>query len=79
LPLRLLLPPILAWTHKLKKVSMKRFQRPEKVTWYESEGNYEVLFTNTRCSAGFGTTHEGNVIKRTLLHRKRLMSFMLAR
>jgi hypothetical protein len=56
------------------------FPRAEKVTWYENDGFYEVLFTNNEVQCRLWYDRQGNVTKTERYYTENGLSpFMLAR
>jgi hypothetical protein len=65
---------------QVEKGFNEAFPKAEKVTWYESEGNYEVLFTNNEVQCRLWYDREGNVTKTERYYTENGLSpFMLAR
>lgn len=48
---------------KIEKHFNASFPNAEKITWYETDGYYEVLFTNNKVKCRLWYDHDGNVTK----------------
>ena len=48
---------------KIEKSFNESFPKAEKVTWYENDSYYEVLFTNNHVTCRLWYDHDGNVTK----------------
>jgi hypothetical protein len=65
---------------KIEKNFKESFPKAEKVTWYENDSFYEVLFTNNQVTCRLWYDHEGNVTKTERYYKEEGLSpFLLAR
>jgi hypothetical protein len=65
---------------KIEKNFKESFPKAEKVTWYENDSFYEVLFTNNQVTCRLWYDHEGNVTKTERYYKAEGLSpFLLAR
>jgi hypothetical protein len=65
---------------KIEKKFKEAFPKAEKVTWYESDSYYEVLFTNNQVTCRLWYNHNGNVTKTERYYKAEGLSpFLLAK
>jgi hypothetical protein len=65
---------------KIEKNFKQSFPNAEKVTWYEGDSFYEVLFTNNQVSCRMWYDHAGNVTMTERYYKEDGLSpFLLAR
>jgi hypothetical protein len=65
---------------KIEKTFKESFPKAEKVTWYESDSYYEVLFTNNQVTCRMWYDHDGNVSKTERYYKEDGLSpFLLAK
>jgi hypothetical protein len=65
---------------KIEKNFKQSFPKAEKVTWYEGDSFYEVLFTNNLVTCRLWYDRDGNVTKTERYYKEDGLSpFMLAR
>lgn len=69
-----------ALDEKIEKHFKAAFPNAEKVTWYEADSYYEVLFTNNHVTCRLWYDREGNVTKTERYYKEEGLSpFMLAK
>ena len=65
---------------KIEKNFKSSFPKAEKVTWYEADSYYEVLFTNNQVTCRMWYDRDGNVTKTERYYKQEGLSpFVLAR
>lgn len=65
---------------KIEKNFKESFPKAEKVTWYENDSFYEVLFTNNQVTCRMWYDHDGNVTKTERYYKEDgLNPFILAK
>src|SRR6478672_495967 len=65
---------------KIEKSFKESFPKAEKVTWYENDSFYEVLFTNNQVTCRMWYDHDGNVTKTERYYKEEGLSpFLLAK
>jgi len=65
---------------KIEKTFKESFPKAEKVTWYENDSYYEVLFTNNQVTCRMWYDRGGNVTKTERYYKEEGLSpFLLAR
>ena len=65
---------------KIEKRFKESFPRAEKVTWYEGNGYYEVIFTNNQVNCRLWYDESGNVTKTERYYTQESLSpFLLAK
>lgn len=65
---------------KIEKTFNESFPKAEKVTWYEADSYYEVLFTNNQVTCRMWYDRNGNVTKTERYYKEEGLSpFLLAR
>lgn len=65
---------------KVEQSFKASFPKAEKVTWYENDSFYEVLFTNNQVTCRMWYDHDGNVTKTERYYKEDGLSpFLLAK
>ena len=65
---------------KIEKTFKESFPKAEKVTWYENDSYYEVLFTNNQVTCRMWYDHDGNVTKTERYYKEEGLSpYLLAK